>query len=100
ARVARRADRLRLGFLSLTLSQPLVCGSVNSFAMLVPTTVVIINLSGTATLHFASAPASRFVSFRLRDFVVPISGRNSSDRVETMQRSSNVHLPLRTFSNE
>jgi hypothetical protein len=45
--------------------------------MLVPTTVVIINLSWTATLHFATRTATRFVSFRLRDFVVPISGRSS-----------------------
>ena len=45
--------------------------------MLVPTTVVITNLSWTATFHFATRTAARFVSFRLRDFVVPISGRGS-----------------------
>jgi hypothetical protein len=42
--------------------------------MLVPIAVVIISLSWTVTLH-CTRTAAGFVSFRLRDFVVPISGR-------------------------
>ena len=66
-----RAGRLRLGFLSLTLSQPLVCGSVNSFAMLVPTIFTLINSAqaaiGVHSKSFLFLAACGICASRFRD---------------------------------